>query len=274
MRGEPPSSAVGVVGAGEASGSWLDSSRPLSGLTARHLLEAAVSALCGLLVLVAALALGPAHFAGSVLDGLGFDPDRTDLITGLIVGGAAAIGAHLAGGRRSVSIVMGMFVLAAMFAATFVRETQDSMATTGAVGAFSAVGWVQTVLALIVVGLLTMWACATCAIPIRRRLGAAGAVLLAAIRSRPRGRRAWLRPVSVALVFGLLVVIVPAAGVMFDKGVDSHMVQGGPPRQGLVPEALGNPDGVLPADAAPPAGDAAPSSVAPTSAPVAPSPSR
>lgn len=269
MRGGAPSSAVGVVLAGESSGSRLDRSRPLSGITARHLVEAAVSVLCGLLVLAAALTLGPAHFASSVLDGLGFDPDRTDLITGLIVGGAAAIGAYLAGGRRSVAILMGMLVLAALFAATFVRETQDATAAIGAVGAFSPVGWAQTVLALIVVGFLTMWACATCAIPIRRRLGASGAVVLAAVRSRPRERRAWLRPVGVALVLGLLVVTVPAAGVMFDTGVDSHMVQGGPARQGLVPEAMGNPDGVLPADASPASGDAAP-----PSAPTAPSPSR
>jgi hypothetical protein len=146
------------------------------------------SLLVAVLVFAVAVGLGPVKASTDVLVALGFDPDRADLITSLIIGGATAVAVYLAGGIRAAAIVLGMATCAALFGTTFVRETRDAMAATGAIGAFSPIGWVQTVLAFVVVGLLTMWACATCAVPARRELIATGSALRAAVRQRTRDR--------------------------------------------------------------------------------------
>ncbi len=210
------------------------------------------SVVAAVLVFVAATALGPVKLSTDVLIGLGFDPDRADLITALIIGGSTAVGVYLAGGIRSAAVVLGLGASAALFGTTFVRETQNAMAANGAIGAFSPIGWAETLVAFVVVGLLTVWACTTCAMPIRRELIVVGSALHIATRLRTRDRRSWARPVAAALIFCLLAVALPVAGDMFNKGADNEMISGGPARQGLVPEAMGVPsDGGLPLDRRP-----------------------
>ena len=212
-----------------------------------------ISVLVAVVVFAVAGSLGPVRVSTDVLVGLGFDPDRADLITALIVGGMTAVVVYLAGGLRVTAVVLGLAASSALFGPTFVRETRDAMVATGAIGAFSPMGWVQTVLAFVVVGLLTMWACATCAIPVRRELIATGSVLRTAIGQKSRDRRVWARPAAATFIFCLLAVTLPMAGNMFDKGADNGMISGGPARQGLVPEAVGVPldDGALVAQASP-----------------------
>jgi hypothetical protein len=237
---------------------------------AARLAGPAVSLLVAVLVFWAAVGLGPVKASTDVLVGLGFDPDRADLITGLIIGGATAIAVYLARGVRPTAVILGLVVCAALFGPTFVRETRDAMVATGAIGAFSPAGWVQTVLAFVVVGVLTMWACATCAVPIRRELIATASALGDAISQKSRDRRAWVRPGAAALVVCLLAVTLPAAGNMFDKGADNEMIAGGPARQGLVPQDVGIPgDGSGLVDQVPAASPSASSTPRPSAGPSA-----
>jgi enterochelin esterase-like enzyme len=245
----------------------------LSGRFARPI----VSVLAAAFLVAAAVAFGPVKISTDVLVGLGFDPDRADLITALIIGGTASLAAYLAGGIRVAAVVIGLVVCAAMFGTTFVRETQNAMAATGTVGAFSPLGWVQTLLAFVVVGLLTVWACATCAIQIRRELIVTGSAVRVAAGSGRRAWQAWARPAGVALIVCLLAVTVPVAGDLFDKGTDNRMIVGGPPRQGLVPQDVAVPiDAVALADPEASASPSAPASQGPSpseSPSEAPSPS-
>jgi S-formylglutathione hydrolase FrmB len=207
----------------------------------RSLVAPLVSVLVAVLILALAVGFGPVRISTDVLVGLGFDPDRADLITALIVGGLTAVVVYIAGGLRATAVVLGLAASSALFGPTFVRETRDAMVATGAVGAFSPMGWVQTVLAFIVVGLVTMWACATCAVPIRRELLVTASAMRTAVRQKSRDRQAWARPAAAAVIVCLLAVTLPMAGNMFDKGADNEMISGGPARQGLVPEEMGVP---------------------------------
>ncbi len=205
-----------------------------------------VSTVVAAAVLLAAVALGPVDSSNGILVGLGFDPDRAQLLTALIVGGAVSVIACLCGGVRWAAVPLGFAAMAALFASTLTRETQDAMSATGATGTFAPAGWAQTLLAFVVIGLVTAWACATCAIPVRGALALTVSSTVAAAKERPLRRRSWNRPVAALLVLGLLALTLPLAADMFNYGADERMTAGGPPRQGLVPE-----DQVLPGDALP-----------------------
>jgi hypothetical protein len=160
-----------------------------------------------------------------------------------------------------VAVELGFAAMVALFATTFERETRDAMAATGASGAFDPVGWIETLLALVVVGLLTAWACATCAMPVRRELVATARILAGAVRERHLDRPARNRLAASLLIVGLLVLTLPVAGDLFNYAADDRMTSGGPPRQGLVPNAPGAPgEGPSLNPPAAPTGDSAPAS--------------
>jgi enterochelin esterase-like enzyme len=229
------------------------------------------------LILSGAVALGAVDGSNAALIALGFDPDRAQLITALIVGGTAAVVAYLCGGVRWSAVLDSWAVIAALFGPTFVRETQNALAATGAAGAFDLLGWAQTLLSFLVIGFLTAWACATCAVPVRRELAAAARGAIDAARKRRMDPESGTRLVAALLVVGLLAITVPVAGDLFNYGADDRMIGGGSPRQGLVPNDQAPPnDPGLPVDA--PTATASPSArasvltaTAPSSTP-APSP--
>jgi enterochelin esterase-like enzyme len=194
-------------------------------------------------VLAGAVALGPVAGSNALLVGLGFDPDRAQLITALIVGGTAAAVAYLCGGVRRTAVALGLAAILAVFGPTFLRETRDAMAATGALGSFDPSGWTITALALLAVGALISWATVVCFVPVRRELDISARATLVAARRRPFDRRLWTRPVATLLVMSLLAITVPVAGELFNYGADTRMIAGGPPRMGLAPQ-----DQALPSD--------------------------
>ena len=58
---------------------------------------------------------------------MGFDPDRAQLITALIIGGTAAAVVTLVVNRIGFATMLGTFSLFALFAQTFVFETQNAV---------------------------------------------------------------------------------------------------------------------------------------------------
>jgi enterochelin esterase-like enzyme len=247
----------------EATGSASESPRgsrraldSVSGLVRRNL-GVPVSAAVALLAFVGASVLGPTHAAYSVLIGLGFDLDRAQLITGLVIGGGVAVLASLGGGVRWSAVVAGCVAFGALFGPTFVHETQNALAATGVMGAFDPMGWAITLGALIVISTLTAWACATCALPVRRELVATSGAVARVAGLRSLGHGLWARPAAALLVICLLVVSLPTAGDMFNYGAGALMIGGGPPRQGLVPGDVVQPE--LPLESAGPMASASPS---------------
>jgi enterochelin esterase-like enzyme len=197
-------------------------------------------------VLAGALVLGPVSGSNAILVGLGFDPDRAQLITALIVGGTAGALAYLCGGVRRAAVALGLAAIVAVFGPTFVNETRDAMAATGALGAFDPGGWTVSLLAVLVFGTLVSWATVTCFVPVRRELAVSARATVAAVRTRSLDRRSWTRPVATLLVLTLLAVTVPVAGDLFNYGADDRMIGGGPPRMGLAPQDQARPTDAVP----------------------------
>lgn len=271
-----PGAAAGTVSPGDATGRRSRAAARLRRAPAavraaiRRRAGVLVSVAVAVLLLLGAVALGPVDGTNTTLIALGFDPDRAQMIAALIVGGAVAVVAHLCGGVRWAAVGLGFAAMIALFATTFERETRDAMAATGAGGAFDPIGWAETLLALVVIGLLTAWACATCATPVRRELVATARILAAAGRQRHMDRPARTRLAATLLIVGLLALTLPVAGDLFNYAADDRMTSGGSPRQGLVPNAPGVPGEApsfnapaAPTDYSAPAGATASASTAP-----------
>ena len=182
--------------------------------------------------------------AGTVLSGtmdssnvtlvtMGFDQDRAQLITSLIVGGIAAAAAILVTNRNWQAIVAGLVGFAALFGPTFVGETSNALGQQSGGGSFDAGGWLLTVLTLPTIGLIASWSGAALARAIRPNLISACSDLVAIGRSRRLARRLIVRPLGVALAIVLLVVTVPVFGDMVNYTPDSLMIHGGAPLAGL-----------------------------------------
>jgi S-formylglutathione hydrolase FrmB len=182
---------------------------------------------------VAALVLLVAVFSGTVQETdrtlviMGFDPDRAQLITTLVVGAIAAIAATLSIDRPVTGALLGTLAVAALFGQTFIAETQSALSATGALGSFDPIGWTLTLATLVVIGFISAWAGATLAAALRPPLIATGASVVEMVRARRPNRGAARRPVAAALVLALLVVTVPAFGSMVNLAPDSLMLNGG-----------------------------------------------
>jgi hypothetical protein len=206
-----------------------------------------ISVVAALLALGGAAALGPVDRSNAILLGLGFDPDRAQLITALVFGGTTALVACLSGGVRWAATALGLGAAAALFGSTFTLETGNAMAASGATGAFDALGWAQTLVAFVVMAVLTAWACATCALPLRRELAVGVTATVEAARRRPFDRGLWGRPVATLLTISLLAAFMPVAGDVFNFGSGPLMIAGGSPRKGLMPDDQGLPVASFPA---------------------------
>ncbi len=184
-------------------------------------------------LVAAALVVLVAVFSGTVQESdrtlviMGFDPDRAQLITTLVVGAIAAVAATLAIDRPVAGALLGTAAVAALFGQTFIAETQNALSATGALGSFDPVGWTLTLITLVVIGFISAWAGATLAAALRPPLIATAASVVEMVRARRPSREGARRPVAAALVVALLVVTLPAFGDMVNLAPDSLMLNGG-----------------------------------------------
>jgi enterochelin esterase-like enzyme len=183
---------------------------------------------------VAALVvLGAIDASSTTLQIMGFDPDRAQLITALLVGAIAAAVSALIDGRVARAAVWGLVWSAAMFGATFVAETGTALGATGANGAFDLGGWLITVVTLLMSGLVAGWAGGMLAYGTRPAIAATALTFAALIRRRPVERRAPYRAAAVAAVAVLLFATLPVFADLVNLSPDARMVHGGPALAGL-----------------------------------------
>jgi enterochelin esterase-like enzyme len=191
-------------------------------------------------VVVVAAVVGAAVVSGSVdgsnttLQIMGFDPDRAQLISSLLVGAVAAAVAVLLKSRVATATLLGCLGAAALFGPTFVSETRSALSSTGVDGSFDLAGWLITLLTLIVSGIVAGWAGAILAGGARPAIYGAVGVVAGLVRRRPVERRAARRAVAVVLFAVVLAVTVPVFGDLVNYSPDARMIRGGPPLQGLV----------------------------------------
>ena len=114
----------------------------------RALLPSLVGFLFAVLAVVLLRTSGSLHGVVDALVFMGFDLDRAVLITALIVGAAAATVVTACGGHTVVAVLASIGATAAIFGATFARETRAAFAATGAAGTFDPPGWIVSVLTL------------------------------------------------------------------------------------------------------------------------------
>lgn len=189
----------------------------------------ATAATATVVVLVAVVS-GSMDQSNTTLVVMGFDPDRAQLITSLLLGALAAAVATLVTGRSRLAAVLGFSAAALLFGGTFAAETGGALGATGVDGAFDPGGWLLTLLTLVVSGLVSAWAGAALASVARPSIVPAFSVLRDAAVQRHVEPGALRRPLGVALVLILLVVTVPAFGDLVNYAPDSIMRRGAAPQ--------------------------------------------
>ena len=227
-------------------------------------------------VLILAAVSGSIGQANSTLVVMGFDPDRAQLITALLLAAIAAGVATIGSGRPGRATLAGLVAAAVVFGPTFTAETQAAVAATGTAGAFDPGGWLLTLFTLLAIGVVSSWAGASLGSALRPALAgavaAAAAVAGVARRERRFDWRRSGRPLALVLVAVMLAVTVPVFGDLVNFSPDSHMLDGAPPVAGLVPndQAAGSvpPDPSASDTSDPAAGDAAVVPTDPSSAAV------
>jgi hypothetical protein len=191
--------------------------------------------LIAVVVVLVSVYSGSVHSTDSTLVLMGFDPDRAQLITALVMGAVAAGAVTLLVNRIGFSAMLGTFALAALFTETFVTETQAARASTGTTGSFDLEGWVLTLATLIAIGLISSWAGATLAAAVRPGIISTGVAVRDMVKVRRPSFALARRPVAALLVLVLLAVTVPAFGDMVNLSPDALMLQGNQGGGGLVP---------------------------------------
>jgi enterochelin esterase-like enzyme len=183
--------------------------------------------------LIAAVALllalrGSGIISGSVgaLEEIGFDPDRARLIMGLTAAALAAAVSALASGRRIIPILAAYLGLAAVFGPTFLDETAAAIATHGADG-FRPLGWLATLVTLVLSCLATGWAFATLALEIRRWVLDLTVLPQTVARGARPGRLRRLHALALVLVVAAVGASLPTLGDMINYTPDVAMTGGG-----------------------------------------------
>jgi S-formylglutathione hydrolase FrmB len=195
--------------------------------------RAAAAIAAGTAVVLIAVLSGTVDSSDTTLVLMGFDPDRAQLISSLLVGGVAASAAALVLPRARAGTLIGAAVVAAMFGPTFESETANALAATGALGTFSAIGWLTTLITLAVIGVMSAWAGAVIGAAVRPSLIATLRDALALV-GRGQRRSHLRRPLAALLVLAILAVTVPSFGDMVNLSPDALML-GGVQRVPLVP---------------------------------------
>ncbi len=229
------------------------------------------TAVTAAIVFLAAVVTGSMDGSNTTLVIMGFDPDRAQLITSLLIGAIAAAAATLITGRSGLAASLGLIGAGVLFVGTFAAETQGAIGATGVEGAFDLGGWLLTLLTLIVSGVISAWAGAALAATVRPSVLQAFAVMKVAVARRRVEPRALRYPLAVALVLILLVVTVPAFGDLVNYTPDSLM-RGGGPR--LVAAATAPSADATGSPSPGPSGDAGPTSASLSPVPIAGQPSQ
>lgn len=223
--------------------------RPAHALNLPSTRASIVSAVAAALVVAAAAASGAIDSTNTTLVVMGFDPDRAQLISALLVGGVAAAAGFMAANRLFKATYFGLLGVLAVFGPTFVSETRTAIAASGTQGSFDPVGWFLTLLTLLFIGTIAAWAGATLASGVRPAVITIGAGVAGGIRARRLARAQLRGPLGAALIVVLLLVCVPIFGDMVNFTPDSHMVRGGPPPVGLISGPDASPADTVPAGA-------------------------
>jgi enterochelin esterase-like enzyme len=199
----------------------------------RHLLT-----LLGLLFAVTVTLLfalsDSATSVNQALQVMGFDPDRASLLTALVAGGLAAATVALVGGTTVLGVLVATVAVGAFFYGTFIQETQSALASGGVQGSFDPVGWLESLVTLVVVAVIVGWAAASLAAIIRRTLVDAWGSARRLALEHPRRPRLVTLPALVVATAVLLAVTVPVFGDMINYDPNVHMLSGGPSQVGLV----------------------------------------
>jgi enterochelin esterase-like enzyme len=202
---------------------------------------------------VLAIASGAMDSCNLTLVFMGFDQDRAQLITSLLISSAAAGAATLAIGKPRLATLFGLCVFGALFGHVFAVESDNAMRSTGVDGSFDLAGWFSTLVTLATVGVISSGAGAALVQAIRPSLVSASVAAVEAVRSRRADRRV-VRPLAVVGVLVLLAFTVPIFGDMVNYTPDSRMLRGGAPPVGLIPDGPtespgASPLGVVPGSA-------------------------
>ncbi len=183
-------------------------------------------------VVIATLVVLVSVFSGTVqstdvtLVVMGFDPDRSQLITALIIGGTAAAAVTLVVNRTGFATLLGTYGLVVLFAQTFVAETQNAVGASGATGKFDLRGWILTLATLLTIGVISAWIGAVLGGAARPALIGSGVAVREMVKARRPSRRLSRGPMAVLLVAVLLAVTVPAFGDMVNLSPDALMLNG------------------------------------------------
>jgi enterochelin esterase-like enzyme len=170
-------------------------------------------------------ASGTAKDMAASLVVIGFDPDRSRLISGLVIEGLlVGLGVVTFASARA-AIAAGILAFAADFRHVFASETQDAVRASGAQGTFDPSGWVLTVATLGVVTLVVAWSAVALARLARAHLIDAGQDARAFVAG-DRSIRRLGRPAFVLAVVAALVVTLPVFGDMVNYEPDAHMRHG------------------------------------------------
>ena len=197
------------------------------------LLPAAATALVAAAIVTLTVVSGTMDSTNATLVAMGFDQDRAQLITSLIVGGIAAAAAVIVANRADFATLAGLGGFVALFVPTFVGETNNALTPTLGAGSFDLVGWLLTVLTLPTIGFIASWSGSTLARAVRPTLVQAGLDVATMVRGRRLERRLAVPPLRIALALALLAVTVPVFGDMVNYTPDTRMLQGGAPLAGL-----------------------------------------
>lgn len=192
-------------------------------------------AIAACLVLVASLPNGLVASSDLTLIAMGFDPDRAQLIMALVTAALVAAAVTAAVNRNGFGTALGVCATGAVFGQTFVTETQNAIASTGATGVFDPGGWVLSLVTLVVIGAVSAWVGATLVFVIRPGVIASGVAVWTMSKSRRLDLALTRRPVATLAVLALLAVSVPAFGDMVNFTPDALML-GGHQGQGLIPQ--------------------------------------
>jgi Putative esterase len=201
----------------------------------KTILNAAVAAAIVGAVVVLAVVSETVYSTNSTLIFMGFDAERAQLITSLLVAAVGAALAVLATNRIDLATLAGLGGFGSLFGYTFLHETKGALASTGINGSFDLVGWALTLGTLLMAGAISSWAGATLFGALRPGLFEAVASIRGVVSTRKLTRHFARRPLTVAAALLVLVICVPVFGDMVNYTPDSRMLHGGPPPVGLIP---------------------------------------
>lgn len=187
----------------------------------------AISLVTCLLVPLAMWVLGSIQAEQDLLVFVGFDPDRAVLITALTAAGVAALVAGIVTGQRRVPALFGLIALAAIFGPTFREETRLALRAHGDQGSFDPVGWVLTILALLVTGLVIGWAMATIGEAVRSSLRLTWRRTRSLVAARGAVHVANRRVLSTLVIAALLVGSTTVLANLIDYSPDTLFHVGG-----------------------------------------------